>query len=158
MDTDRSYKKTGKSYDDYFLTGNAQLTPPLYDWKANNGQWQRKDSQKSNPLLCIHINDGSTKGAPSVYPIELLVIMEAQQLANNIGMPIEEIVTDALGCFQIANMNKKRPQLTNNYFDVRRPLQHYLKEFAGSLRWTLAHPEKRNLMPANWWCDESQEK
>ena len=34
------------------------------------------------------------------------------------------------------------------------PLQHYIKESEGKLRWTTAHPEKRNSMSANWSRDD----
>ena len=30
------------------------------------------------------------------------------------------------------------------------PLQHYLKNFKGKIRWTPAHPEKRNSLSSNW--------
>ena len=46
------------------------------------------------------------------------------------------------------------PQLTNNYIALINPLQHFLKEFKGTLRWTPAHPEKRNSMLANWSRDD----
>ena len=34
------------------------------------------------------------------------------------------------------------------------PLQHYLKDFKGTIRWTPADPEKRNTMSANWSRDK----
>ena len=34
------------------------------------------------------------------------------------------------------------------------PLQHYLEDFINMIRWTPAHPEKRNSMPAYWSRDD----
>ena len=34
------------------------------------------------------------------------------------------------------------------------PLQHYLKNFKGTVRWTRAHLEKRKSMSANWSRDD----
>ena len=82
--------------------------------------------------------------------MELMAIVAALQLAAHIKTPTtKEIVTDSLGCCQIANRRKQHPQLTNNYIALMSPLQHYLKDFNGTLRWTPAHPEKRNSMSVN---------
>ena len=55
------------------------------------------------PLLCVLIKYGSAFETPSVYPMELLAIVAALQLAVNINITTNEIVTDSLGCCQIAN-------------------------------------------------------
>ena len=53
-------------------------------------------------LLCIHIKDGSTPGTQSVYPMELLAIVVALQLAASIhSITAKEIITDSLECCQI---------------------------------------------------------
>ena len=99
--------------------------------------------------------NGSAIGALSVYPMELLAMVAALQLAAHIQSPItKEIVTDSLGRCQIANRRKKYLQLTNNYVALMNPLQHYLKLFKGTIRGTPAHPEKRSSMAANWARDE----
>ena len=117
--TDGSYKKSNNAYDDIFLADNGPahpdriaagasiiIAPQSEDWRDN----------KHSPLLCIHIKDGSEIGAQSVYPMELMAIVAALQLATHLQSPtIEEIVTDSLGCCQIANRRKRHPQLTNNY-------------------------------------------
>ena len=87
--------------------------------------------------------------------MELLAIVAALQLAVHIQTPTtKEIVTDSLGCYQIANRRKRHPQLNNYYIALMNPLQHYLKDFKGTLRWNPAHPEKRNSMSANWSSDD----
>ena len=62
---------------------------------------------------------------------------------------LNEIVTDFLGCCQIAHRRKQHPQLTNNYIALMNPLKHDLKDFKGTIRWTPAFPVKRNSMSAN---------
>ena len=74
-------------------------------------------------------------------------------VADNIKISMDEIVTYALGCCQIASRRRRYPQLTKNYIALMGPLQYYLKEFEGTLRWTPDHPEKRNSMTANWSRD-----
>ena len=66
--------------------------------------------------------------------------MATIQLAANREMSLDEIVTDALGCYQIAN-RRRHPQLTNNYIALMGPLQHYLKGFEGTIRWTQHIPK-----------------
>ena len=74
-------------------------------------------------LLCRLINDGSAIRAQSVYPMELLaIVVAALQLAADIKISVDEIVTDALGCCQIANRRKRHSQLTSNYITL---LGHY---------------------------------
>ena len=81
--------------------------------------------------------------------------MTALQIAAHNKTPTsKEIVADSLGCCQIANKRKQHPQLNNNYIALMTPLQHYLKDFKGTLRWTPAHPEKRNAISANWSRDD----
>ena len=64
--------------------------------------------------------------------MELLAIVAVLQLAANIKISVNEILTDALGCCQIANRRKKHPQLNNNYIVIIGPLQHYLIDFEGT--------------------------
>ena len=50
-----------------------------------------------------------------MYPMALMAIVAALHLAAHVLTPtIEEIVTDSLGCCQIANRRKRHSQLTNN--------------------------------------------
>ena len=108
-------------------------------WKAN----------KDTPLLCIQVRDGSTIGVQSVYPMELLAIVGAPQLAARIKISVDEIVTEGLGCCQITIMKRRHPQLTNKYIAHMGLLQHYLKAFEGTLKWTPADSEKMNSMSVN---------
>ena len=132
-------------YNDILLADNG----PAHPYRISAGASiiivsqieDRRDKQHS-PLFCIHINDGSSIGAQSIYPMKLLAIMAALQLASHIQTPTtEEIVTDLLGCCQIANSRKRRPQFTNNYIALMNPLHHYVNVFKGTLRWTPAHPD-----------------
>ena len=76
--------------------------------------------------MCIYITGGSTIGAQSVYHMELLAIVGALQLAANIKISLDAIVTDALGCCQITNRWRRHLHLTNNYIGLMGPLQqHY---------------------------------
>ena len=79
----------------------------------------------------------------------LMAIVAALQLAPLIQITTNEIVTYSQGCCQTANRRRKHPQLTNSYMAFMNLLQHYFKHFEGTLRWTPAHPEKRNSMSAN---------
>ena len=82
--------------------------------------------------------------------MKLLAIVAAFQLAAYIQtQTTKEIVTDSLRCYQITNWRTRHPQLNNNYIVLMSPLLHYLKDFKGTLRWTPAHPEKRNYISAN---------
>ena len=146
--TDGSYKKSSHKYDDIFLADNGPAHPDRIAAGASiiiaPRSEESRDKQYS-PLLCIHIKDGSSIGAQSVYPMELIAIVAAVQLAAHVQTPTtEEIVTDSLGCCQIANRRKQHPQLTNDYIALMNPLQHYLKDFKGKIKRTPAQPEKRN--------------
>ena len=64
--------------------------------------------------------------------MELITIVAASQLAAYKQTPnAEEIVTDSLGCCQIANRRKLHPQFTNNYIALINPLQKYIKDYNG---------------------------
>ena len=63
----------------------------------------------------------------------------------------KEIVTDSLGCRKIAN---KMTQLINSTITFINSLQHYLKDYESPLRWSTAHPEKRNFISADWSRDD----
>ena len=94
---------------------------------------------------------GSAIRAQSVYPVELMAIVTALQLAAHIQTPTtQEIVTDSLRCCQIAYRRNHHPQLNNYYIAQMNPLLHYLKDFKDKIRWTPAHPEKRNSISVNW--------
>ena len=87
--------------------------------------------------------------------MELMVIVAALQQAAQLQTPTTKmIVTDSLGCCQTANRRIGHLQLINGYIELMNPLQHYLKDFKGKMRWTPAHPEKRNSMSANWTRDD----
>ena len=87
--------------------------------------------------------------------MEMLATVAALQLAAHIQTPITKVIaTDSLGCCQIANKRKRHPQLTNNYIALMIQLQHYLKDFNDTLRWTPAHLEKWDSMSANWSRDD----
>ena len=87
--------KNELTYEDIYLAVNGPAHPdritaavsiiivPQSDgWKANsNNDW---NANKDTPLQCIHITDGSTIGAQSVYSMELLATLAALQLADNI--------------------------------------------------------------------------
>ena len=77
--------------------------------------------------------------------MERMAIVAALQQATHLqSLTIEEIVIDSLGCCQIANRRKRQSQLTNNYIALKGPLQHYINDYKGKIRWTPAHPEKRS--------------
>ena len=82
--------------------------------------------------------------------MELMAVVEALQLAAHIQTPTKkEMATESPGCCQRACRRKDLPQLNNNYIALMNPLQHYLKDCKGTIRWTPECPEKRNSMPAN---------
>ena len=148
-----SYRKSSHKYDDNCLADSGPAHPDRIAAGASmlivsrSEEWRDK---QDSPLLCIHVKDGSSIGAQSVYPVKLIAIVAALQLAANVQTPTtEEIVTDSMGNCQIANRRKQQPQLTNNYIALISPLQH-LTDYKGKIRWTPAHPEKRNSMSANW--------
>ena len=112
------YKETGQAYNTIFLadieaahpnrvTAGASIinTSPADKWKVNN--WK---TIKDTPLLCIHIKDGSKITAQLVYL--LLAIVAVLQRTDNIPVPINKIVTDALGYCHIENRIWSYPQLT----------------------------------------------
>ena len=76
--------------------------------------------------------------------MELMAIMAAHQLAAHPNTNHARDSHRHLGYCQIASRAKYHQQLNNNYLAIMNPLQHYLKDFKGEIRWTPAHPERRN--------------
>ena len=85
VNTDGSYEKSSPAYDDIFLADNGPDQPDRISSGASliiaplSEDW--RDKQHSL-LLCIHIKDGSTIGAQSVYPMELMAIVADNQIAD----------------------------------------------------------------------------
>ena len=148
INTDGSYKKRSKGYDDIFLTDNdpahldrisagasikiapqtqSALTTAMHTYKRRELNW--------NTIVLPHGTD-CDRGGPST---------SSTHQNTNYGRDSQ----DSLGCCQIANRRKRQPQLTNNYIALMNPLQHHLRDFKDTLRWTPAHPENRNSMSAN---------
>ena len=57
-----------------------------------------------------------------MYPVQLMAIVAALQLATHIQIPTTEIVTDSKGCCQIASRKQRHHQLTNNYRALVNPI------------------------------------
>ena len=96
--TDGSYKKSSQAYDDIVLADNGPALPDIISAGASiiiAPQCKDWRDKQHSPLVCIHINAGSSIGAQSVYPMELMVIVPTLQLAAHIQAPTtKEIVTE----------------------------------------------------------------
>ena len=105
-------------------------------------------------VTAVHITDGNAIGATSVYPMELLALTAAIQLAIHIHTPITDIVTDAKGVCMMANKLAMDQQATPTYTSIFGPLAAMVKNYQGAIRWTKAHAERRDPNPENWTRDE----
>ena len=85
--TDGSYRKRSHKYDDIFLADNGPAHPDRIAGGASiiiapqSEEW--RDKHRS-PLLYIPIKDDSAIGGQSVYPMGLLAIVAALQIAAHI--------------------------------------------------------------------------
>ena len=102
----------------------------------------------------MQITDGNAIGATSVYPMEVLVLTAAIQLANHILTPITDIVTDAKGVCVMANKLAMDHQATLTYTSILGPLAAMVKHYQGAIRWTKAHAENWDPNSKIWTRDE----
>ena len=72
-------------------------------------------------MTAVHCTDGNAIGVTSVYPMDLLALTAAIQLANHIHIPITDIVTNAKGVCVMANKLAMDQQAAPTYTSIFGP-------------------------------------
>ena len=152
--TDGSYSVAASVEDIFRSEFGAQLLQRTYATAAIvigpiDNTWRT-----SNKLTTVHITGGNKIGATSAFPMELLAIIASLQLATFTQSPVTEIVTDSLAsCHRVRRMQNDI-HATPKYTSLTQPLAVFASRFPGTVRWTKAHPERRNSMSMNWSRDD----
>ena len=140
------------------LTDRTASWPQVKTYSVVISELSSNTWRTSIKLTTVHITGGNTITATSAFPMELLAIIASLQLATFTQTPVTEIVTEIVtdslaSCHRVRRIQKDI-HATPKYTSLTQPLSVFASCFPGIVRWTNAHPERRNSMSMNWSIDD----